>query len=294
MRMMDEESQSQSEFQNYQYHASTEDDTSTEFPYSPGLVTSSQSVSPVTPTEQISPPVITQRKRGRPFKQTAVPSKNKKTGEKREWADNETSSLINMWKDEECLFNAKCEAFSDRDERNKAVDRISKKLEELGILATNSQILEKMTSLRSYYSGQRGKERSSQASGSGSAEVFVSSWKFMKDLLFLEDNYVPRKTVSNIGAKQTFTKTQENFKQKQDNSQLLENLQKSNTMMDFAINRLTQPKSPINKQLNAQKTPDELFGDMVAAMLKEIENPRAKDFAKLEINKILISAKYEA
>ena len=291
MRLMEEESQSQSDFQNYQYHVSTESENSTEYPYSPGLVTSSQTFSAISQNEQIPTPASTQRKRGRPSKEATAPSKSKRAGEKREWADNETSSLINFWRDEECLYNSKCEAFSDRDERNKAVGRISEKLEELGISATTSQILEKLTSLRSYYSGQRGKERSSQSSGSGSAQVFVSAWKFMKDLIFLEDNYVPRKTVSNIGVKQTFTKTPENGKQKQD-SQVLETLEKSNTMMDFAINRLTRPKSPV-QQLNVQKTPDEIFGDMVSAMLKEIENPRAKDFAKLEINKILINAKYE-
>lgn len=38
----------------------------------------------------------------------------------------------------------------------------------------------------------RGKEWASKSNGSGTFNVFVSSSKFMKDLSFLEDNYVPR------------------------------------------------------------------------------------------------------
>ena len=91
------------------------------------------------------------------------------------------------------MYNSKDGSFINRDERGKALERIVANLEEEGIEATKIQFTEKLTELRSYYSGQGVKERVSKYSGSGTFDVFVSSWKFKKDLSFLEDNYVPRK-----------------------------------------------------------------------------------------------------
>lgn len=91
------------------------------------------------------------------------------------------------------MYNSKCDSFSNRDERDEAVERIIANLAEEGIETTKTQIIEKLTSLRSYYSGQRGKERASKSRESGTFDVFVSSWKFMKDLSFLKYNYMPRK-----------------------------------------------------------------------------------------------------
>ena len=53
------------------------------------------------------------------------------------------------------MYNSKCDSFSNRDERDKAVERIIANLAEEDIEATKTQITEKLTSLRSYYSGQR-------------------------------------------------------------------------------------------------------------------------------------------
>ena len=146
-------------------------------------------------------PVIASRKRGRPFKPPA-PSrttlKERKGCHKWEWSDDEITQLINLWKQKEALYNFKCDSFSNRDERDKAVERIIANLAEEGIETTKTQITQKLTLLRSCYSGQRGKKRASKSRGSGTFDVFASSWKFMKDLSFLEDNYVPRKTESNL------------------------------------------------------------------------------------------------
>ena len=72
------------------------------------------------------------------------------------------------------VYNSKCDTFSDRDERNKALEKIVQKLLGFGFSATGFQISGKLTSLHSYNSGRRGKARSFKASGSGIIDVFFS------------------------------------------------------------------------------------------------------------------------
>lgn len=305
---MEEEREAQNEisYPSYSYNIpGGQEETSEEFAYSPAPSGRSSSLDLqlqqpfMQPFDQqtssssslseppMSPTVVSQPKRGRPsIKQTAQPSKAKKTNQKRDWTDDEVFSLISFWKEEESLCNSKSDTYSDRDARNKAIERIVKSLLENGVDVTSSQVQEKITSLRSYYSGQKGKERSSKASGTD--EVFISSWIFMKDLAFLEDNYIPRKTISNIGGRQAPSKVQEKRKQKTDPAHIL---QKSNDMMDAVVQRLTTPFSGAKDAV--KKTWDELFGEMVTSMLEEIRNPRKKDIAKLEIQRILMNAKYD-
>ena len=233
-------------------------------------------------------PVIASRKRGRHFKPEApsrITLKERKGPNKLELSDDEITQLINLWKQEEALYNSKCDSYSNCDEKDKVLERIITNLAKEGIEATKTQITEKLTSLRSYYSGQRGKERASKSSGSGTFDVFVSSWKFMKDLSFLEDNYVPRKTESNLVKSQNHANgsTEGPKQHKINHAELLE---KTSAVIDFAYERFS--RSP-PKQL--QKSADDLFGEMVSSMLKELTNQQAKDLAKLEINRILVKAK---
>ena len=62
----------------------------------------------------------------------------------------------------------------------------------------DAQITEKIKSLRSYYGTENWKEKVSKASGTGTSDVYVSSWRFINDLDFLNDNLLPRKSYSNI------------------------------------------------------------------------------------------------
>ena len=62
----------------------------------------------------------------------------------------------------------------------------------------DAQITEKIKSLRSYYGTENRKEKVSKASGTGTSDVYVSSWRFTDDLDFLNDNLLPKKSYSNI------------------------------------------------------------------------------------------------
>jgi len=131
----------------------------------------------------------TGQKRGRPVKDFTKWRPVKKSFAKKEWSDEEISLLINLWRNEEILYNTKNELHSNKEERTKSLERITYELQQNGISICLEQVSEKMTSLRCYYSGQIGKERASKTNGT---EVFVSPWKFMRNMSFLESNYKPR------------------------------------------------------------------------------------------------------
>lgn len=72
--------------------------------------------------------------------------------------------------------------------RDRAVGRLVVGLAKQGVKMTSEQVTAKMSSLRAYFSGQISKTKRAKAKG----QEYVSQWKFMDDLHFLEDAIVPR------------------------------------------------------------------------------------------------------
>ena len=55
-----------------------------------------------------------------------------------------------------------------------------------------------MTNLRNYFAAELRKIDASKKSGAGSSSVYKSTWKFFPHLEFLQDNFTPRPTSSNL------------------------------------------------------------------------------------------------
>ena len=73
--------------------------------------------------------------------------------------------------------------------REKAVRKIVAELAKLGnVIMTVDQVTAKMGSLRAYFSGQISRSKRAKAKGG----EYVSQWKFMDDLYFLETAIIPR------------------------------------------------------------------------------------------------------
>ena len=105
--------------------------------------------------------------------------------------------LITLWKEEEVLYNSKHEKYYNKDEKQKAWKRIASKLISRGFSEIeDAQISEKISSLRSYYGSVKRKENASKVVPE--PQMSVSSWRFINDLDFLNDNLIPRKRYSNI------------------------------------------------------------------------------------------------
>ena len=84
------------------------------------------------------------------------------------------------------LYNSKHEKYN-KDEKQKAWKRIASKLISRGFSEIeDAQISGKITSLCSYYGTEKRKEKTSKASGAGTSDVYVSSWRFINDLRVFE------------------------------------------------------------------------------------------------------------
>ena len=87
----------------------------------------------------------------------------------------EVKELITLWKEEKVLYNLKHENYYNKDEKLKLRKWIANKLISRGFSKIkDAQVNKKITPLRSYYGIEKRKEKSSEASGSGTSDVYVS------------------------------------------------------------------------------------------------------------------------
>ena len=119
-------------------------------------------------------------------------SLNTKNETKRDWSDEEVREFILLWK-EEVFYNSRHEKYYNKDEKQKSWKHISSKLISRGLNKIKvAQISENITSLCSYNGIEKRKEKASKASSARTLEVYVSSWRFINNLDFLNDNLIPR------------------------------------------------------------------------------------------------------
>ena len=85
------------------------------------------------------------------------------------------------------------------DENMKSLENLKAILHENGIEVTVKQIMDKIHSLRNYYSAERRKEEAaSKKSGSGRDDLYKSKWLFFQPLSFLRNNLILRVTETKL------------------------------------------------------------------------------------------------
>ena len=149
------------------------------------------------------------------------------------------------------LYNSKHEKYYNKDEKQEAWKRIASKLISRGFSEIEEvQISEKITSLRSYYGTEKRKEKVFKASGAGTSDVYVSSWRFRNDLDFSIDNLIPRKSYSNIDleAEEAFPSREGGGKISVKFERLLKSkaLEGTGKIMDLLPQRLFQDEKDVN------------------------------------------------
>ena len=87
----------------------------------------------------------------------------------------EVKELITLWKEEEVLYNLKHEKYYNKDEKQKLWKWIANKFISRDFSKIKgAQVNKKITPLRSYYGIKKRKEKSSETSGSGTSDVYLS------------------------------------------------------------------------------------------------------------------------
>ena len=159
-----------------------------------------------------------------------------------------------------------------------------------------------MSSLRTYYGKEIGKERNSKTSGSGSSEVYTPTWPYFTSMHFLRDNITPRKTVSNMQGQQEASEDDaEVGSQPGDiSSQLtpekclfpVENtpgkMKKKRSGTSLEDELLTTCLVELKKPKHDASDADSVFSQYICNQLKKIPDGYQKEMLKLEIQQSIV------
>ena len=240
----------------------------------------------------------------------------KKANESMEWNDEASEALIHLWQSKEELYNRQHPYFYVKEAKEKAIEAIRLSLEKMGFKISANQIFSKFQSLRTYFCSQRTKIASARKNGIFDEEYLESKWRFYKSLQFLDDNMKQRETYATrpkfndssypydgLGTPGNFSRSmvvnehlQDSCKYDyrddkydyQEEKELQRSGSGSNTPPSRSIIKI-EPRTDYNELVRDE---DQSFGDLVASMMRQIRCGQQKDLLKLEIQQLIIKAKY--
>ncbi|XP_076037095.1 uncharacterized protein LOC143022656 [Oratosquilla oratoria] len=118
------------------------------------------------------------------------------------WSKALTSTLIDLYRKNPCLWNVKLKCYKNRDKRITAVKAIAAEMREHGTSVTTDDIKKKIDTLRNQYRRECKKVKNSLKSGAGSDDICVPKLWCFYDLIFLHDSENPRPSSSNLDTSQ--------------------------------------------------------------------------------------------
>jgi len=103
-----------------------------------------------------------------------------------------------MYREYPCLWKIKSKEYSDRVKKNLAYEHLTTKLKEIDPDANKEKVVRKRNSLRSCFRKELKKVNDSKTSGAGADDTYTPSLWYFQELLFLTDQEIPRKGISNL------------------------------------------------------------------------------------------------
>lgn len=221
------------------------------------------------------------------------------SGEKKKWDEQSEELLVDLWCDQECLYNITSKDYFNRDLKRREMEKIA---DALGTSA--DEVKKKMTNLRTQY----GKLRRKGPSGSGLIS-FSRREKWLEErLAFLSPFMTAKATVSNLEKKRDTDHTEE-----------LELLVAADLddakCFDVVIPQVTSqtgPTPPKKKKESVEEKEmkimeellksvtkvadnrdrlrsedEDVFGQFVAGELRKIKNEQVKNVTKMKIHTAL-------
>lgn len=173
---------------------------------------------------------------------------------------------------------------------------------------TSDELQKKMSSLRTYYGKEIGKERNSKMSGAGTKDVYLSKWPYFTALHFLRDNITPRKTASNLDGEEMETDAEIMEQQVAATSVVPTDISPEKASV-FPIDNIPGTSSKVKKKRASAALEDELlancltelkrprseasdadstFAQYVCNQLRKIPEGYSKEILKLEIQKLIV------
>jgi hypothetical protein len=96
------------------------------------------------------------------------------------------------------LWKVKSKKYYDRVKKNLAYEHLTTKLKEIDSDGNKEKVVKKINSLRSCVGRELKKVNDSKTSGAGANNTYTLSLWYFQELLFLTDQEVPRKGISNM------------------------------------------------------------------------------------------------
>ncbi|XP_066928439.1 uncharacterized protein [Clytia hemisphaerica] len=252
--------------------------------------------------EEMSPPMTAQTAKPAQKKDDNKKGKGKKNKPKKfNWLQKPTTKLIELWEEETCLYDTESRDYKDRDKKLNAIERIKKRLVELGYDMTTEDVNSKMHNLKIYYGANRNKvESSKQGSGNGTHQVFEPAWVHFESMAFLKDSFTPRPTISNLNKPAYDTddlplskksKRKKSKREQQDEEE--REREEDRLLLRDAVEIMSKTNDENIPTNTDEMTSDDHFCHMLLAQLKnKFENGPKKEFLKLEIQRIVLSAMF--
>ncbi|KAJ8909275.1 hypothetical protein NQ315_008881 [Exocentrus adspersus] len=108
-----------------------------------------------------------------------------------EWTEDTILLLINLYRHQECLWNAKHSLYYNKLRKYDSWVQIAAELN-----TTVEECKKKITNLLSAFRREKAKVKKSIGTGKGSDEIYESNWFAYKNMEFLLDKNCPRETLS--------------------------------------------------------------------------------------------------
>ena len=108
------------------------------------------------------------------------------------------TKFIHMYHEYPCLWKVKSKECSNRVKKNLAYEHLTTKLKATDPDANKEKVVKKINSLRSCFRKELKKVNDSKTCGAGADDTYTPSLWYFLELLFLTDQKVPRKDISNL------------------------------------------------------------------------------------------------
>ncbi|KAK9685929.1 Alcohol dehydrogenase transcription factor Myb/SANT-like [Popillia japonica] len=128
------------------------------------------------------------------------------------------TEFILLYREHPCLWKIKSKEYIDRNKKAEAYKILVRKLQNIQPNATKNDVVNKINTLRGGFRREYKKVHMSKKSGSGADDIFVPTLWYYDLLLFVRDQDIPQKSISNVSDESNH---EEEYSEKEDGENLV-------------------------------------------------------------------------
>ncbi|XP_063585353.1 uncharacterized protein LOC134762737 [Penaeus indicus] len=197
--------------------------------------------------------------------------------------------FIDIYRKHVALWKVKSKEYSNRNLRNKGIDELHGKLQELDPHCTRDDVMKKINSLRSSFRRELRKHESSKKSGNATDDIYTPTLWYFEDMMFICDQEMPRESTSNmesVNEESVAEPPADDEIPSCSNAPVVKRSRGNTTKADHFLNLVARN---LEERSERHDTPNETFGKYVGQALDSLDKKTAGCARKL-INDVLFEA----